>query len=202
MVSPVRRWPGDRRFTGGNGHHQVLVNRYKYERSPERAARWGNVLARVLAGYLTENNRFCAAFDHIIPNPIFVSSEGKRQWDHIGKLLRSTASLLPDTWQIRDAEYLIRKTGDTTPMIEATTWPKREEAAKELRKTLELVTPVRVKRTRVLVFDDVFTRGSTINEVAGLLRRAGALQVATITLARQPWRQQSSVPHDEDLIPF
>jgi predicted amidophosphoribosyltransferase len=37
------------------------------------------------------------------------------------------------------------------------------------------------------VFDDVFTEGSTLREVARALLMAGAEEVAGVVLARQPW---------------
>ena len=45
----------------------------------------------------------------------------------------------------------------------------------------------RVKGKRVLVFDDVFTEGFTIREVARALRAAGAVEVSEVVLARQPY---------------
>jgi predicted amidophosphoribosyltransferase len=47
--------------------------------------------------------------------------------------------------------------------------------------------PARVAGERVLVFDDVYTEGLTILEVARALRLAGAAEVSQIVLARQPW---------------
>ena len=41
---------------------------------------------------------------------------------------------------------------------------------------------------RILVIDDVFTEGSTLREVARVLVRSGADEVAGLTLARQPWQ--------------
>ena len=40
----------------------------------------------------------------------------------------------------------------------------------------------------VLVYDDVFTDGLTLNEVARALRRVGANAVCGVTLCRQPYR--------------
>ena len=38
------------------------------------------------------------------------------------------------------------------------------------------------------MFDDVFTEGFTIREVARALRLAGAVEVSEIVLAREPWK--------------
>ena len=44
-----------------------------------------------------------------------------------------------------------------------------------------------VQGKHVLVYDDVFTDGLTLNEVARALRRAGADEVCGVTLCRQPY---------------
>jgi predicted amidophosphoribosyltransferase len=49
------------------------------------------------------------------------------------------------------------------------------------------VDPTAVVGQRIIVIDDVFTTGNTLNAVARRLREAGAAAVAGITLARQPW---------------
>ena len=57
-------------------------------------------------------------------------------------------------------------------------------AACDLRAALEVRDPSRVSGRRVLVVDDVFTDGSTLREVAGVLRGAGAAAVSGLVLAR------------------
>lgn len=42
-------------------------------------------------------------------------------------------------------------------------------------------------RKSMLVYDDIFTNGLVVNEVARVLKLAGAAEVAVVTLAREPW---------------
>ena len=44
--------------------------------------------------------------------------------------------------------------------------------------------PTLVRGRRILLVDDVFTTGTTLNECAKALRQAGAAQVEALTLAR------------------
>jgi predicted amidophosphoribosyltransferase len=65
---------------------------------------------------------------------------------------------------------------------------RRAIASGKLRQALYVPSPGFVAGARILVIDDVLTEGSTLREVARVLRRAGALEVAGLVLARPPWR--------------
>ena len=47
--------------------------------------------------------------------------------------------------------------------------------------------PELVRGKRILVYDDVYTEGLTLREVARALRNAGAVEVSEVVLARQPY---------------
>lgn len=67
------------------------------------------------------------------------------------------------------------------------TYPERRDIAEgPLRQALRVTRDAR--GMNVLVYDDVFTDGLTLNEVAGALRRAEANAVCGVTLCRQPYR--------------
>ena len=51
----------------------------------------------------------------------------------------------------------------------------------------EVVRPQWIKDTRILLIDDVFTTGSTVNECARVLKKAGAKSVDVFTIARVGW---------------
>jgi predicted amidophosphoribosyltransferase len=63
---------------------------------------------------------------------------------------------------------------------------RREIAEGELRESLSVPDPAQVAGKKVLVFDDVFTDGFTMREIARILRMNGAQEVAGVVLARQP----------------
>jgi predicted amidophosphoribosyltransferase len=68
-------------------------------------------------------------------------------------------------------------------------WRERRDAARyKLAPLLQVPDPAVVGGKRVLVYDDVFTTGATLCEVALKLRAAGASEVGAVVLARQPFR--------------
>jgi ComF family protein len=60
----------------------------------------------------------------------------------------------------------------------------RKERLRSLRNAFGVRNPERISGKRVLLIDDVFTTGSTVNECARALRKAGSDDVSVLTLAR------------------
>jgi len=58
------------------------------------------------------------------------------------------------------------------------------ERRKNVRRAFEVVDPKRVKGRTIVLVDDVATTGSTLNECARVLKRAGAGEVHALVLAR------------------
>jgi len=74
----------------------------------------------------------------------------------------------------------LRRTKFTKPQTELSS----EERKKNVRKAFEVVKPEVVKKRTILLVDDVATTGSTLNECAKALKRAGADRVLCLVLAR------------------
>ncbi len=68
----------------------------------------------------------------------------------------------------------------TPPQTELT----RRQRHKNLRRAFVVLRPDEVADKRILLVDDVFTTGTTVNECAKTLRKAGAGDVYVTTLAR------------------
>ena len=60
----------------------------------------------------------------------------------------------------------------------------RKERMKNLRQAFAVRHPVLIAQKRILLIDDVFTTGATVNECAKVLRKAGADTIFVLTLAR------------------
>ena len=58
------------------------------------------------------------------------------------------------------------------------------ERQRAVRGAFEVMKGERIREKRVLLVDDVFTTGATVNEASRVLLRAGAEEVLVITLAR------------------
>jgi len=170
-----------------SGQLQRAINRYKF------LDRWGwaLVFGRVLAGFLEQEASTFRRFDLIVASPTYVGPDG-RTFDHTRLVLkRAAAEVMPgQPWPFDvGGEPAIVKTAPNRP-LHGKTWQERWAIARdEIRPALSVPDPNRIAGRSILVYDDVFTDGITLNEVARALRtQGGAAEVCGVTLCRQPWR--------------
>ncbi len=112
----------------------------------------------------------------IVPVPLHRSRLRQRGFNQaalLGRVLSRHLSLpiLPDA--------LIR-TRPTEPQIKLSSTERRVN----VKGAFNVKKPDRIAGKRILLLDDVMTTGSTINECAGVLKKAGADRVIAATIAR------------------
>ena len=83
-------------------------------------------------------------------------------------------------WNLPVPPSPLRRTKLTPPQTTLT----RRERLKNLRRCFAVTTPSAIEGKTLLLVDDVFTTGTTVNECAKTLRKAGAKAVYVCTLAR------------------
>jgi predicted amidophosphoribosyltransferase len=168
-----------------SGALEKVISRYKYD----DVKGWAWIFGRVLAGYL-ESLLFIDPspdpWDLIIPMPTYVG-DGGRDFDHIDLIVERAEIEAPELPFRRD---VMRKTEATPRLVEQPGFAARAQVAERyFGPALEVIDPAAVAGKSVLVFDDVFTSGLTLREVADKLKQAGAKRVGGVVLARQPFRR-------------
>jgi predicted amidophosphoribosyltransferase len=169
--------------------HAVL--RYKYRDE----LWWAGVFARLLADHLRGHSTWFEEFDLLVPTPSYVGPSARRSWDPVGEIASRLCRLVEPLWEV--ALGAVRKKRETPPMQGRGWADRRAIAAGPLRRSLVVPAPGLVAGARILVLDDVLTDGSTLREVARVLRRAGAREVAGLVLARPCWRDRPLIPDYE-----
>lgn len=166
-----------------SGPLKDAISRYKYNGKQG----WATIFARVLVGKLESERQVFSAFGLIVASPTYVGTGAARTWDHTRLVLERAAQAAPEWPFDLEERAAIIKTGATYAMV-GKKWKERQAVAEgPLRDSLSVPSVARVCGQRILVYDDVFTDGQTLNEVARALRQAGAQSVSGITLVRQPW---------------
>jgi predicted amidophosphoribosyltransferase len=169
--------------------HAVL--RYKYGHE----LWWAGVFARMFANHLETYSTWFEEFDLLVPTPCYLGPSARRNWDPVGQIAAELRPLVEPLWDV--ASGVVGKRRETPPM-QGRPWAQRQAiACGPLRRALCVLAPGAVSGARVLVLDDVLTDGSTLREVARVLRRAGACEVAGLILARPAWRDRPPDAHSE-----
>lgn len=195
LCASASRWFGwNLAIAERSGPVAAALDAYKYRGASSWAAPFGCMLAR----FLTER-RLLESFDLVLGSPTFVG-EGGRARDHIRAILLAARASLPadhaERLDLTDPPAVV-KIGPTPHLAGRGSAARRRITEELLRPVLRVPDPGRTRRRRVLVVDDVFTDGRTLDEVARALRlRGGARQVCGVSLLRQPWHR-GAVPARE-----
>lgn len=192
--NPLCGWPREDRYFRWNyaiamrsGVLRGAISRFKYE----NVRGWRNIFGRVLVGFLDDEEATFREFDLIVASPTYLDPDGARKYDHTREVVLAADREADGRWPF-DAgdEPAIIKTQATEPFV-SKTWRERKQIAEgELRDSLSIPDTNRTRGKSILVYDDVFTDGFTLREVARSLVLDGkAVTVCGVTLTRQPWNR-------------
>ena len=155
--------------------------RYKYRGE----GWWAAVFASMIAKLLAAQPCWFEDFDVIAGVPAYVGPGARRGWDPVGEILGCLAARVGPGWSV-DPGAVVKRFD--SPRLQGRSWTARQTlAAGPLRRALHVPDPSALAGARVLLVDDIMTEGSTLNEVARALRRAGAIEAAGLVVARLPW---------------
>ena len=148
-----------------------FIHRFKYDR--ERFLR--QPLAAWLADALTDARLQSPPIDALVPVPLHPTRFRERGFNQAALL----AELLSARAGVPVLECLQRTRYTTTQ-----TRLDRHERMENLRNAFRVRHIAAVQSRHLLLVDDVFTTGSTVDECARVLRLAGAASVRVVTVAR------------------
>jgi ComF family protein len=153
------------------GALMTAIHELKYAQRSHLAHSLGSLLASFAQTWIGELKGFL-----VMPVPLHPRRLRARGFNQSLLLARCVASKTG-----AELDFLsLRRTRFTKPQTELSS----EERKKNVRKAFEVVKPEAVKRRTILLVDDVATTGSTLNECAKALKRAGVDGVLCLVLAR------------------
>lgn len=148
---------------------KAVLQQYKYNRDV-----W---LARPLSALLAERTPLAiGAYDVMMPVPLHVQRLRWRGFNQAQLLARPLASAAG----VRLDPYSLQRVRPTRPQVELDEKERRHNVAGAFR----VVRPDAVAGRHVLLVDDVYTTGATVDECSRVLRHAGARSVDVLALAR------------------
>lgn len=153
------------------GPGRDLIHAFKYNGRTHLRRPLGLLAVEQLTEFVA-----CERPDLIVPVPLHVKrlrSRGFNQALLVGELLARE-------WRIPLSRQALRRVRWTEPQINLAAELRREN----VRNAFGVPDTSLVSGKRVLLLDDVFTTGSTVEECSRMLNRAGAEEVLVITLSR------------------
>jgi ComF family protein len=114
--------------------------------------------------------------DLIVPVPLHIKRLRKRGFNQALLLFAKWAT----TENIPYNLHVLKRPKRTIPQTNLS----RKERKKNIRGAFEIPSPATIKGKRIVLVDDVYTTGFTVNECARILMKGGAAVVDVLTLAR------------------
>ena len=133
-------------------------------------------LGKLMVDYLLKNNEFKNKLDLIIPVPLHKNDLKKRGFNQsvlLGKVIGNYFS-------IPVGESVLIKKNLTPFQVNLS----KKEREKNILRAFSVEKPEEIKGKNILILDDVFTTGATVEECAKELMKARAKNVFVLTLAR------------------
>jgi ComF family protein len=155
----------------GRGIVRDVIHEFKYNRQIHLR----HLVARWLRAALDDERLRDCQFDVIVPVPLHPARQRERGFNQASLLadLLSAHTSIPCSPQLKRIRYTTTQTA-----------LDRSERMENLHNAFRLRKNADVRGLRVLLVDDVLTTGSTLNECARILKRAGAISVHAATAAR------------------
>ena len=156
-----------------------MIYSLKYKGRIQLAKPLGRLLFTALIQYWAENE-----FDLILPVPLHGKRLKTRGFNQAFLLIRNWSDIA-DRLNIKVSSitidpHVLKRHRSTKPQ----TGLRRRERMKNTRNAFSVSDPDRIKEKKILIVDDVYTTGATVNECADVLLKNGAGQVDVLTLAR------------------
>ena len=137
-------------------------------------------LNEMFTNFIIKNKKICGFlknYDIIIPVPISKKRKLKRGYNQSEIIARKVSKELKS---LKLETNVLLKVKDNV----AQSTLSKEERAKNVKDAYKVQNEQIIKNKRIVLLDDVFTTGSTVEECSRVLKLAGVKQVDVITIAK------------------
>lgn len=134
---------------------------------------------KTLSNFIIKNKKICdilKSCDIIIPVPISKKRNKQRGYNQSALIARELGKLL----NIKYENNCLIKAKNTIEQSKL----NKEERQKNLQGVYKLVNHQKLDCKKIILLDDIFTTGSTVNECCKVLRLANPAEIIVLTIAK------------------
>ena len=134
---------------------------------------------KTFAKIILKNKKVCGfleKYDIIIPVPIHKKRRLKRGYNQTELIVKEICKNI--SLELK-TDVLIKQKN-----IIAQSELNKNERKQNIKNAFEIKSINEIIDKKILLFDDIYTTGSTVNECSKILRKAGAKQIGVVTIAK------------------
>lgn len=147
------------------------ILQYKFEDKP--------YIYKTFAKIVLKNKKVCGLlkkYDIIIPVPIHKKRKAQRGYNQTQLI----ASKISKYVEIKLCDDVLIKSKNTIAQSKL----NKNKRKQNIKGAFKILNSEKIQGKNILLFDDIYTTGSTVNECSKILTRAGAKRIGVLTIAK------------------
>ena len=137
-------------------------------------------LYELFSKIITKNEKICGIlekYDIIIPVPIHKKRKQKRGYNQSELITKQISKRIPS---LVHESTVIQKTKHN---IEQSSLSK-EQRKQNVKDVYKIINKEKIENKNIVLFDDIYTTGNTVNEISKILKQNGANKILVLTIAK------------------
>ena len=137
-------------------------------------------LYKIFSEIITKNEKICGIlkkYDIIIPVPIHKKRRKQRGYNQSELIAKEIA------YNIKNLRYensVLEKVKNVKPQ----SLLRKKQREQNVKNVYKIVKKEKIKDKKIILFDDIYTTGSTANECCKILKQNGAKEILVLTIAK------------------
>ena len=126
------------------------------------------------------NEKICGIlekYDIIIPVPIHKRRKQKRGYNQSELITRQISKKIPSLVHESTAIQKIKHNIEQSSL-------SKEQRKQNVKDVYKIVNKEKIENKNIVLFDDIYTTGNTVNEISKILKQNGANKILVLTIAK------------------
>lgn len=137
-------------------------------------------LYELFSKIITKNEKICGIlekYDIIIPVPIHKKRKQKRGYNQSELITRQISKKIPSLVHESTAIQKIKHNIEQSSL-------SKEQRKQNVKDVYKIVNKEKIENKNIVLFDDIYTTGNTVNEISKILKQNGANKILVLTIAK------------------